>query len=138
MCYFQGCSNRLYILKYFVYSRRYTFKCYFLKDIVCSERYNFTRYYTYIYVNGIRNKMWIPLTTCGYNLQFADSIYSLRVPLTVPQQLNSTIYMSLYLFVDSTNCFWFRKYGCRFRNFAYFWSDFERYSVLGICLWNPK
>ena len=25
-----------------------------------------------------------------------------------------------------------------FRKFAYFWSDFERYSVLSICLWNPK
>ena len=25
-----------------------------------------------------------------------------------------------------------------FRKFAYFWSDFERYNDLGMCLWNPK
>ena len=30
------------------------------------------------------------------------------------------------------------KYGCGFRKNASFWSDFERYSVLGICLWNPQ
>ena len=46
--------------------------------------------------------------------------------------------MSHYLFVDSTNCSGFRKHGCGFRKFAYFWSNFERYSVLGIYLWNPK
>ena len=34
--------------------------------------------------------------------------------------------MSYYLFVDSTTCS------------AYFRSNFERYSVLGICWWNPK
>ena len=46
--------------------------------------------------------------------------------------------MSFYLFVDSTNCSGFRKYSCGFRKLAYYGSDFERYSVLGICLWNPK
>ena len=40
--------------------------------------------------------------------------------------------------MDYTNCSGFRKYGCGFRKIAYFWSDLERYSVLGICLWNPK
>ena len=93
------------------------------------------------------NKMWIPLTICGFHLQFADSTYNLRIPLTfcgfrlqlrIPQQLNSTINMSFYLFVESTKCFGFRKYGCGFPKLAYFWSNFERYSVLGICLWNPK
>ena len=43
-----------------------------------------------------------------------------------------------YLFVNSTNCSGFRHYCCGFSKIAYFWSDFERYSVLGICLWNPK
>ena len=46
--------------------------------------------------------------------------------------------MSYHLFVDSTNCSGFRKYSCGFRKFAYFWSDFERYNDLGVCLWNPK
>ena len=46
--------------------------------------------------------------------------------------------MTYYLIVDSTNCSGFLKYGCGFRKTAYFWSNFEQYSVLGICLWNPK
>ena len=79
--------------------------------------------------------------------QNADSTYNLRIPLRVcgfhlqlriPQQLNSTIHMLHYSFVDSTNCSGFCDYGCGFRKFAYFWSNFERYSVLGICLRNPK
>ena len=40
--------------------------------------------------------------------------------------------MPFYLFKDSTNCSGFRKYGCGFRKFAYFGSNFERYSVLDI------
>ena len=46
--------------------------------------------------------------------------------------------MSYYLFADSTNCSGFRKYIWGIRKFAYFWSNFERYNVLSICLWNPK
>ena len=46
--------------------------------------------------------------------------------------------MSYYLFLDSANCSRFRKYGCGFRKIAYFRRVCERYSVLGICLWNPK
>ena len=89
----------------------------------------------------------ISLTICGFRLQFADSTYSLRIPLTIcgfhfqlriPQQLNLTIQMSYHLFVDSTNCSAFRKYSCRFRKIACFLSNFERYNDLGICLWNPK
>ena len=81
-----------------------------------------------------------PQTKYGFHLQFADSTYNLRIPLTIcgfhlqlriPQQLNLTIQMFYHLFVDSTNC-------SRFRKFAYFPSDFERYNDLGICLWNPK
>ena len=91
--------------------------------------------------------MRIPLTICGFHLHFADSTYNLRIPLTlcgfhlqlrIPQQLNLTIQMSYHLFGDSTNCSGFRKYSCGFRKFAYFWSNFERYNDLGICLWNPK
>ena len=83
------------------------------------------------------NKMRIPLTICGFHLQFAGSTYNLRIPLKIcgfhlqlrfPQQLNLTIQMSYLLFVDSTNCSGFRD----------FWSNFERYNDLGICLWNPK
>ena len=47
------------------------------------KRYNFKSYYTYLYVNGIRKQsadsnysLQIPLTICGFDLQFAD-------PLTV-------------------------------------------------------
>ena len=46
--------------------------------------------------------------------------------------------MPYHLFVDSKNCSGFRKYGCGFRKIVYFRSDFDQYSVLGICLWNPK
>ena len=58
--------------------------------------------------------------------------------LRIPQQLNSAIHLSQCLFVVSTNCSLFHKYGCEFRKFACFWSDFERYSDLGIWLWNTK
>ena len=73
-------------------------------------------------------------------LQFADSSYNLLVTLTVADcttaQFNYT--HAYYLFVDSTNCSIFIKYDCGFRKFACFCSDLERYSFLGICLWNPK
>ena len=91
--------------------------------------------------------MRIPLTIWGFHLQFADSTYNLRIQLTIcgfhlqlriPQQLNLTIQMFCYLFVDSTNRSGFHKYCCGFRKFAYFWSNFERYNDLGICLWNAK
>ena len=71
--------------------------------------------------------MRTPLKICGFPLH-----------LWIPQQLILTTQMSYYLFVDSANCSGFSKYGSGFRNFAYFWSNLERYSVLGICLWNPK
>ena len=71
--------------------------------------------------------MRIPLTICGFHLQ-----------LRIPQQLNLTIQMFYHSFVDSTSCSGFRKYSCRFRKFAYFSSNFERYNDLGICLWNRK
>ena len=82
-----------------------------------------------------------PQTKCGFHLQFADSTYDLRIPLTVADsataQFNDTIFF-YHLFVDSTNCSGFRKYSCGFRKLAYFPSNFERYNDLGICLWNLK
>ena len=76
----------------------------------------------------------------GFHLYLADFTYNLRIPLTlpIPRQLNLIFYMSYFLFVDSTKFSGFRNYGCGFPNFAYFWSDSERYSVVGICLWIPK
>ena len=53
--------------------------------------------------------------------------------------LSSPFHSSVnYLFLDSTNFSGFHKNSCEFRKFAFFWSDFERYNDLGICLWNPK
>ena len=69
----------------------------------------------------------IPLTLCGFRLQLQNA-----------QQLNLTIQMSYYLLLICTNCSKVRKYGCGFRRIPFFWSDFERYTVLGICLWNPE
>ena len=40
--------------------------------------------------------------------------------------------------MDSTNCSRFPKYCRGFHKSAYFWSNFERYNDLRICLWNPK
>ena len=87
------------------------------------------------------------LACCGFQSLFADFTCNLRIPITIcgfhlqlriPQQLNLTIKMSYYLFVDSTNCSAFRKYSCKFSKIACFLSNFERYNDLGICLWNPK
>ena len=75
-----------------------------------------------------------PQTKCGNHLLFADSTYLLRIP----QQLNLTIEIIYYLFVDSTNCSGFGNYSCGLHKFADFLSDFERYNVLGNCLRNPK
>ena len=62
------------------------------------------------------NKMRIPLTICGFYLQFADSLLHLRIP----QQLNLTLQMFYHLFLDSTNCSGFRKISCELRKFASF------------------
>ena len=87
------------------------------------------------------------LACCGFQSLFADFTCNLRIPITIcgfhlqlriPQQLNLTIKMSYYLFVGSTDCSAFRKYSCKFRKIACFFSNFERYNDLGICLWNPK
>ena len=52
-----------------------------------------------------------PQTKCGFHLQFADSTYNLRIPLTVADsataQFNNTNAIQMFyhfFFVDSTNC----------------------------------
>ena len=83
-------------------------------------------------VSGIRNFKWNPQTKSGSHLQFANSIpltiCGFRLQLRFLQQLNVTLPMSYYLFVDFTNCSGFRL----------FLSSFERYKVSCISLWNPK
>ena len=88
----------------------------------------------YIYVNGIRKQNAVST----HNLRISLTICGVRFQLRILQQLNLTIHMSYYLFVDSKNCSGFRKYSCGFHKVAKFSSAFERYSVWGICLWNPK
>ena len=64
--------------------------------------------YTYMYMESA-NKMRIPLTICGFHLQFADSPYNLRIPLTVADsataQFNDTNVLSVVpqTVLDSTN-----------------------------------
>ena len=60
-----------------------------------------------------------------------DSAYDLSIPLTVADfsTAHFTIRIFYNLIVDSTNCSGFHKYCCGFRKVAYFWCDFERYSV---------
>ena len=84
--------------------------------------------------------MRIQLTLCEFplHLRIPLSICGFRLQLRNPQQPSLTTQMSYYLFVDSSTCSGFRKYGCGFRKFAYFWSDSDRYSILGTCLWNQK
>ena len=97
------------------------------------------RYYAYIYVKGMRKRFpltnKIPFTVWGFHLQFADSTHSVRIPLTVAvsatAQFNN-IHVSLFV-CGFHNWSGIRKYGCGFHKFAYFWSNFERYSVVGIC-----
>ena len=91
---------------------------------------------------------------CGFRLQFANSAYNLWNPLTIcgiRSQFAESTYS--YGFRDSINllntytiiCSWVPQYGsgfhafcCGFHKVACFWSDFEQYSVLAICTWNPK
>ena len=80
------------------------------------------------------NKMRISLSTSG----FRPTVCGFSLRLRILKQLNLNIRMPYYVFVDSLNCSGFRKDSCGFHKFAYFRSNYERYSVLGICLWNSK
>ena len=77
--------------------------------------------------------MRILLTICGFHLQFADSIYCLRIPLIVKNsataQFNNT---HVLLFASGIHkLFWIPQIRLRIPQIRLFWSDFERYSVLG-------
>ena len=80
--------------------------------------------------------MRITHTICGFCLQFADSTYSCRFR-------DSLSLLSTYTYVIF--CSWIPKtysgiytFNCRFPKVACFGSNFEQYSVLAICPWNPK
>ena len=46
------------------------------------------------------NKMWIRLTICEFHLQFADSTYSLRIPLAIADSATAQFnYTHAFLFV---------------------------------------
>ena len=66
-------------------------------------------------VSEFRKFMRIPLTICGFRLQFAESTYNLQIPLKIrgshlqlwiPRQLKFPKHIYYYLFMYSTN--WFR------------------------------
>ena len=93
-----------------------------VNSIICpiSRFFSWTTSYTSYYVGKFYLMLIYSIlqTKCGFYLQFADSTYNLRIRLTVcgfrwqlriPQQLNSTLHMSRYLFGDSTTCSGFRK-----------------------------
>ena len=80
--------------------------------------------------------MRIPLTICGFHLQFADSTFNLRIPLTVADsataQCNNTHVCGFH------KLFWIPQIQFRIPQVCLFCSDFECYKVLCICLCNPK
>ena len=81
-----------------------------------------------------------PPTNCGIHLQFADSTYNLRIPLTVADSAtaqfnNSNVFLFVYEF---HKLFWIPQIQLRFPQLRLLLSNFERYNHLGICLWNPK
>ena len=89
--------------------------------------------YIYIYICDGN-----PQTKYGFLLQFSDSTYNLHIPLAFADSATAQFNNAHFcLFVCSKNCSGFRKYICGFRKFVCFSSDFEQYSVLGICLRNP-
>ena len=76
--------------------------------------------------------MRIPLTVCGFHLQFADSAYNYGFR-------NSSIQLYTCLIICGFHeLFWIPQIRLRIPQICLFWSNFERYSVLGICLWNSK
>ena len=91
--------------------------------------------------------MRILLTICGFGLQFAESAYNLRFPLTICgfhlqlrflRQLKFPKHIYYYLLMVPQIGSRFHTFYFGFRKNACFWSDFEQYSVLAICPWNPK
>ena len=81
-----------------------------------------------------------PQTKCGSQLQFADSTYNLRIPLTVADSATTQFN---YRNVLSVGCgfhklFWIPQIQLRIPQIRLLSSDFERYNDLGICLCNLK
>ena len=78
--------------------------------------------------------MRIPHTICGFRLQFADSTDScgFRDSLNL---LNTCIIICSWI---PQTCSGFQKIICGFRKVICFWSNFEQFSVLAICPWNPN
>ena len=97
-----------------------------LKDIILNAT-------TYIHICK-RNSQ----TKCGFHLQFADSTNTLRIPLIVADSATAQFnYTHVLLFVCGLQkLFWIPQTRLRIPQIRLFWSDFERNSVLSICLWN--
>ena len=76
----------------------------------------------------------------GIRKHNASTAYKIRIPFTVSESAKAHLHFphAFCLFLDSTNCPDIRKCCFGFSNYACFWSNFERYSVLAICFWNPK
>ena len=87
--------------------------------------------------------MRIPLTICGFHLHVADSTYNLQIPLTlrIPLRVAESAtahfnYTNVLLFLCAFHkLFRIPQVRLRIQKNRLL---LERYSVLGICLWNPK
>ena len=86
------------------------------------------------------NKMRIPLTICGFHLQVADSTYTLRILLTTLDSATAHFNYTLVLLLvcGFHKLFRMPQILLWISQICLFWSNFECYIVLGICLWNPK
>ena len=84
--------------------------------------------------------MRIPLTICGFRLQLAASVTGDQTFYSCGFR-NSLILLNTYSIFCSwipQNCSGFNIFCCGFRKNACFWSNFQQYSVVAICPWNPK
>ena len=70
--------------------------------------------------------MWIPLTVCGFHLQFADSTYSVRIPRTVADSATAQFsYTRVSLFVCGFHkLFWIPKILLRISQICLFLDQF--------------
>ena len=79
-------------------------------------------------------------TKCGFHLQLKVSIYTLRILLTVADSATAEFNKKTHvlLFVCGLHkLFWIPQIWLRIPQIRLFWGNFERNSVLSICLWNP-
>ena len=96
---------------------------------------------------GFQKFMRIPRTIFGFHLQYAESAYNLRIPLTIcgfhlqlliPPQLKFTQHRYYNFLMDSKNWFRIPLVLQQILQNACFSSNFEQYSNLANCPWNPK